>query len=457
MVTDVLQQTADDDTLDGLSKHLGDKKRDGKEGEDDSYFFAAPPSTAAKGRFTPNKGKPAADVDLVKDSEDEEEIEEPEELPAEDMVVVAGDEAQEGERRAAKKAKTSHAISPRLDHQSEMEGQGPQGAASTPSRKRQRRDSASSDSSLSSAMTLPSPEVRNKVGAAAGAAAAAAAGLFGGPGGGEGAGTSSATSRGPAAAASAGTATGTATGPQKLNSHKQPKKPRSQTKSRAKIIAQEAKGSRRDSSLSRSASVAAAHSITASYQQPRSPPASPSRSPSPSERIHNSSRAHQASMPGRLAASATDLSSRPPKGKASRVTAGASLLDADAPMQQDGDSVPPFARDELDATWSRRRDAQSITNNYTAAESSVRSGRQQRASTPVAKRKSRRSAANAPPTTRTTRSATKRPNDRADGTLSPVPFNLPGDDASTVGSRSRAATPTGRPAKRPKGLRVKSS
>ena len=132
-------------------------------------------------------------------------------------------------------------------------------------------------------------------------------------------------------------------------------------------------------------------------------------------------------------------------------------MDSDAPMQQDAEreGVPD---EDLDAIWTRRRDAQNITNNYTAAESSVRSGRQQRDTTPVTKtRKTRRSVANAPSTTRTTRSATKRPNDQLDETVAPIPFSFTGDDTSTVGG-SRAVTPTGqRQAKRPKGLRVKSS
>ncbi|KAM3454477.1 hypothetical protein MY3296_002934 [Beauveria thailandica] len=477
MVTDVLQQTADDDTLDEFSKHIGEKKREGRTDNGDCYYFA-PPSTATNRRIEAQKASKPTDAhhgELVGDSEDEEEIEEPEELhsPAADAEAGGVEEADESEKRAAKKAKTSHPSSAsstgrRLGLGDEDEGErshGQQSAAAatttatttttatateaadgdadTPLRKRRRRNSGSSDSSLSSAMTLPSPEMRNKVGAAT-------IGATGGGGGGGG-------SRG----ATSGTATGTATGASTSTSTS---KPRSQKLSKPKQVQSKLTSSTitptsvRDqfslrpvnTARPRPSTIAALQpfeSITAS-SQPNSPPASPTA------HVH-SSRTRQASMPGRLAA-CSNSSPHPPKAK---TKSRAPAADSDAPMQQNQAAVQrDGSNEDLDAVWTRRRDAQHVTNNYTAAESAVRGSSQQRDTTPVSKTtRSRRSLANPPPTTRTTRSATKRPNDQPDETVSPIPLSLTGDETSTVGG-SRAVTPTAqRQAKRPKGLRVKSS
>ncbi|KAJ4158275.1 uncharacterized protein LMH87_008808 [Akanthomyces muscarius] len=467
MVTDVLQQTADDDTLDEFSKHIGDRKREGGTENGDCYYFA-PPSTATANRrlqaHTARKPTDAQYGELVKDSEDEEEIEEPEELQSPVAEAEADErEADEGERRAAKKAKTSHPSSAsgrnRDSGPNGTAGKGSDGkqnaAASTataesdtPSRKRRRRNSASSDSSLSSAMTLPSPEMRIKTGAAT---IGASAGNGDGGGGGGGGGSRGATS-GPATGTATGASTSTSTKPrtQKLSKPKQGQTKLTTTTTTTSGDDDHIPTRPNTIRLARSAAAAALKPLSKSSSIAASP--EPSSDPtSPSAHIH-SSRARQASMPGRLAAS-SDLSSHLPKSKAKSRTP----VDSDAPMQQDAEREGGPDED-LDAIWRRRRDAQNMTNNYTAAESSVRSGRQQRDTTPVTKtRKTRRSVAHAPSTTRTTRSATKRPNDQLDETVAPIPFSFTGDDTSTVGG-SRAVTPTGqRQAKRPKGLRVKSS
>ncbi|KAJ6785833.1 hypothetical protein PWT90_10241 [Aphanocladium album] len=473
MVSDVLQQTADDDTLDGFSKHIGEKKRQGRR-DNGSFNYFPPPSPATTNQsYQAQQDRKPADAhygDLVGDSEDEDELEEPEDLQSPPAEAGAGEsEAEEGERRAVKKVKISH--SSFASSKSGNMGTGasnasglnasavhthgkPSAAAATagtdtPSRKRRRRDSASSDSSLSSAMTLPSPEMRSKVGAAT-------TGATGGNGGGGG------SSRG----ATSGTATGTATGAGTSTSTKsrtqklsKPKHGQIKLTTSTTTAADNHASSRPiTSALARQAAAAAlkplssSNSIAAS-SEPNSPPTSPTT------HIH-SSRARQASMPGRLAAS-SDLSSHPAAKAKTTSSRSRASADSDAPMQQNDAAAAQRegADEDLDdaAVWTRRRDAQSVTNNYTAVESSVRGRRQQRAATPVSKtRKSRRSTANAPATTRTTRSATKRPNDQIDETVSPIPFSLTGDDASTRGSR--AVTPTGqRQAKRPKGLRVKSS
>lgn len=477
MVTDVLQQTADDDTLDEFSKHIGDKKREGATENGDCYYFAPPSTATTNRRLQAQKARKPTDAQysgLVGDSEDEEELEEPEELQSPVAEAEAGQrEAEEGERRAAKKAKRAHPSSSGgrnrslgLNGKAGQDRDGKQNAAAgmmtaesdTPSRKRRRGNSASSDSSLSSAMTLPSPEMRNKTGAATIGVTTGGGGSGGGGSGG---------SRG---GATSGTATGTVTGAKSSTSTSSSSSSKPQTQKRSKPKHAQSKlttttttstsnsandqvpSRPRTIVLSRSSAVAAAKSLSKANSIAASPePSSPSASPT--THIH-SSRARQASMPGRLAAS-SDLSfSHLPKSKAKSRTPA----DSDAPMQQNAEREGGPDED-LDAVWARRRDAQDITNNYTAAESSVRGPRQQRATTPVSTtRKTRRSVANAvAPTTRTTRSATKRPNDQIDETVSPIPFSFTGDDASTVAG-SRAVTPTSqRQAKRPKGLRVKSS
>jgi len=164
-------------------------------------------------------------------------------------------------------------------------------------------------------------------------------------------------------------------------------------------------------------------------------------------------------MPGRLAASELfpnlqEKGARVPKELAN--LAGG-LKEAKEPRESPETVGSPMQDAELEAIFNRRRDAQRITNGYTAAESSVRGPRQRRDATPIRKtRKSRQSLAT-PYTTRTTRSATKKPNDDADTTVSPVALSFRGDDGSTTAG-SRAVTPSAqKQGKKTKGLRVKSS
>lgn len=465
LVTDVLQQTANDDTLDEFSTQIGEKKRDGKGDNQDCYYFTPPSTTTTSSRFQPQKGKPAQYGGLVGDSEDEEEIEEPEELPPTDAEAVSVGSEMEGDMRAAKKAKTSHSSSASSlgpgggalvgaghsdstahYHQHNLnnrDNHNTENAADTPSRKRRRRNSASSDSSLSSAMTVPSPQqVRIKLATTGASSGGGAAGSAGG---------SNLSTTG--TTHDRGATSTTASTPQAQKHSKQPNQA-GKSKSRAKS----AKDGQDSGSITKPASVATsrkrrqATSKATSSEEPSSPPPT-----SPITNLH-SSRAHLAIS--RLAAS-SDLLSRLPKSKSKTAKSADNLSDSDAPMQQqNAASGQRKGSEELDATWNRRRDAKTVTNNYTAADSSVRISEQQRAVTPISKtRTTRRSlaAAAASASTRTTRSATKRPNDDVDRNMSPVPFSLTGDDASsTIGSR--AVTPVSqRQAKRPKGLRVKSS
>ncbi|OAA74133.1 Zinc finger domain-containing protein, PHD-finger [Cordyceps fumosorosea ARSEF 2679] len=528
MVTDVLQQTADDDTLDEFSKHIGGKKgrvnrTDGGDGEDsgDCYYFA-PPSTATASRQLQaqkvvRKPTDAQYGELVGDSEDEEELEEPEELqsPAasgwgpggegkgEMATTMTGD----GERRAAKKAKTWHSSSsaqPRVNGTTE-ENDGAATTATeggsgdpTPPRKRRRRNSGSSESSLSSAMTLPSPEMRSKV-------AAASIGVTGEGVGGGGSGSGSGSNgRG---GATPGTETGTTTGASKSTSNgtnqnsttttttttsttkppqtsqKRSKTNQAQTKLIITTTTSSSSSTNRHAQSSSRPIIAPpartpadftlrpppqSNPIIITSSQPSSPPTSPT--------AHGySSRTRKAGMPGRLAALSDPPSHPPqPKARATRSRAAAAPAQSDAAaMQHNADAVQREGADDEDraandAVWERLREARNVTNSYKVVESAVRGPQQPptRATTPVGRtrKSSRRSLAASssnlpPPTTRTTRSASKRPSDQLDETVSPIPFSLTaGDDSSTVGGGSRAVTPTGqRQSKRPKGLRVKSS
>lgn len=185
MIGDVFSQTADAATMDDFSQQIEERKREGKKDNQGCYYFI-PPSTNS--RFTPHKPKTAPYGHLLhfteEDEEDEEEEdeeriesegeEEKEEEEEEEMETQEqkgsnkkkkktkakkGREEQggepESEARAAKKAKTSHhRDTPRKSAKNSVNSE-----FKTPSRKRARRESGSSDSSLSSAMSLSSPEV----------------------------------------------------------------------------------------------------------------------------------------------------------------------------------------------------------------------------------------------------------------------------------------------------------
>ena len=136
MVSDVFNQTADVDTLDAFNRQIEDKKREGKRDNQGCYYFV-PPSTNS--RFTPHKPKQAPYAKLLVTTDDEDEV------------------------PVAKKAKLSH-VEDTLEEMAangiKIEEDEGNHVMETPSRKRRRRSSESSDSSLSPAQSLPSPEVR---------------------------------------------------------------------------------------------------------------------------------------------------------------------------------------------------------------------------------------------------------------------------------------------------------
>ncbi|KAK2935904.1 Zinc finger, PHD-type [Fusarium oxysporum f. sp. vasinfectum] len=162
-----------------------------------------------------------------------------------------------------------------------------------------------------------------------------------------------------------------------------------------------------------------------------------------------------ASMPGRVSAGQI-FPNLPTKSKTAK-NKGSSAL-APAPFSADD-----AGHDNDSSFWDRRRDAQKFANSVTATESSIRGGDEDEDpfTTPAkSTRKTRQSIAAAGSasagTTRSTRSASKRPHDEIDSAVSPVAWSFQREDSSVGGSR--AATPTLRPPKKPRtGLRIKSS
>nr|XP_036578213.1 PHD-finger domain-containing protein [Colletotrichum truncatum]KAF6785414.1 PHD-finger domain-containing protein [Colletotrichum truncatum] len=134
MLEEVYNQTADADTLDEFSRLMEEKKKEGKKDNQACYYFV-PPSTNS--RFTPHKPKAAPYSRLL--SLDPAKSESPTQTPTK----------KKGRRRKVPE-------SPLDMDESMMEGESATATAVTPSRKRTRRDSASSDSSLSELSASPS-------------------------------------------------------------------------------------------------------------------------------------------------------------------------------------------------------------------------------------------------------------------------------------------------------------
>ncbi|KAL6868054.1 hypothetical protein J3F83DRAFT_89865 [Trichoderma novae-zelandiae] len=411
MVEDVFKQRADAETRDEFARLIEVKKREGKKDDSGCYYFV-PPSTNS--RFPPHTPMAAPYANLLHRHADDEK----------------------GEARAAKRSKTSSHPGETPRSKKMANGIRPHGEGTrTPSRRRHRRDSGSSESSLSSAVSLSSPEASvdslspslqhakaakggraGKAGKAAHAHAHAHAAAAA-PGGG-------ATVADTVIAAAAST-----TGDRSQSSHDAPKS-RPITSTRRKSLA--------------------------SDKQPVSNSPEPT-SPTLPSRTHTS--ATEASMPGRVTGAELLLSSQPSKAAG---TAKACPKDGSSAA---GASMPA---DDNDLFWTRRREAQKVTNGYTARESSVRNGDDDERDevTPARRARKTRNSLAAPLSTRATRSASKRPgshtnsnanNDDVDiAVSSPAAFSF-NDGSSTVGSR--AVTPTNlRPAKKPRtGLRIKLS
>jgi hypothetical protein len=423
MVEDVFSQSASTDALDEFSRQMEEKKREGKKDNQGCYYFV-PPTTNS--RFTPHKPKPAPYADLIHIDEE----------PA----------------RATKKIKTSHAAAAA----GAGGGGGGGGVGDTPrkstlasggvktpsSRKRGRRHSASSNSSLSSAMSISSPESTRSMasplrqrGAAIPAVAAAAA----------------------SAAAAAGVV-GAQTQPQTRSAKSsdapkpRPITTRGKSKQPVSNTSDSVSPTHSNHILNSNTTIATASTI-ASTTTPAS--ATTIIKNSGASSVPHTTRLAEAGMPGRLSSSDFIANLSAKSSKASKEV----LAKASMPRDEQDDA----------AFWDRRREAQKITNGYTALESSVRGrarGRddeddEEANATPARKsRRTRQSMVSSSMATRSTRSASRKPAaDDGESIVSSSVMQSPApiEASSTVGSR--AVTPTSlRAPKKPKaGLRVKSS
>ncbi|KHN95091.1 Essential subunit of the histone deacetylase Rpd3S complex [Metarhizium album ARSEF 1941] len=418
MIQDVFSQTADKETMDEFFKQMEERKRQGKQDNRGCYFFVPPAMSSS--RSTPRKPVAAPYAHL---------IHEPGELP------------REGTTRAAKKAKVSHGdaglgTSPVKGAGAAAAGTGRTERATpttkiirvrTPAwRKRARRDSGSSDSSLSTTVSMSSPEVRASGLGSPSALVRPAAGRGDGRGDGRGAreargGTVAAPSTTTTTAST--TSTGEATGA------------KSQTVPKPQPI------------TTRGKSAASSKQVVSNSYRSNSPTL-PNASRS---RAHQSpsSLADDASMPGRVSAAELfpNLKLKPAEKSASVSATTDAEIDVPARMPEEDE----------ESCWDRRRTARRATNNFSPQESAVRVPDAERGTTPARTTRRTRQSLAASVTARATRSASKRPSDDAERTVSPIALSLTGDGSSTV--PSRAATPTSlRPAKKQRtGLRVKSS
>lgn len=389
MIEDIFSQTADADTVTEFASLLEEKKRKGKKGDLGVHFFAA---TTTSTRETPQKPKPAPYAKMLKDHNPD----------ANDQGVTP---------RAAKKIKIRHSRTP-------SKGNGMAAATldaskiKTPSsRKRDRRESGSSDSSLSTTMTLSPFDTHGKRSAAIPQSPV------------------SPSARGPATSTCAADGAQTSTTDNANDgSNPQPITTRGKT-----FVAPASKGKGVSSASSDSHSPSLTHQHL--HQQQR---------PSRRSRVGRSSSpaVDDARMPGRI--SAVNLFPNLPRKTSS------------PPPKQDAETKDLENKDE--EHWEKKWEAKRVTEDYTAQHSFLRGSSPDEKATPkVTTRKTRQSLL--PSTgTRATRSASKRPNDDAEDTFSPRAPSWNGDASSTVGSR--AVTPSSlRPAakKVKTGIRIKLS
>ncbi|KAI8302730.1 hypothetical protein K4K61_007705 [Colletotrichum sp. SAR11_59] len=132
MFEDVYNQKADADTLDEFARLIEEKKKEGKKDNQACYFFV-PPSTNS--RFTPHKPKAAPYGRL---------------LSLEAKTESPSPTKKKGKRRKELESPVDDADESMMDAETATMG------VVTPSRRRARRDSASSDSSLSELSASPS-------------------------------------------------------------------------------------------------------------------------------------------------------------------------------------------------------------------------------------------------------------------------------------------------------------
>lgn len=141
MLEEVFTQTANAKTREEFARRVEAKKREGKRGNQGRHYFIPP---ADDGHITPYKPKAAPYASLL--------------VHHRNGSGAQSGRQEEGERRATKKIKISHRRSDSTPHKMSSSGNG---AVKTPGSRRRkgRRGSGSSESSLSSLEHLSSPEL----------------------------------------------------------------------------------------------------------------------------------------------------------------------------------------------------------------------------------------------------------------------------------------------------------
>ncbi|KLP09898.1 uncharacterized protein Y057_6389 [Fusarium fujikuroi] len=398
MIEEVFTQTADEATMQRFSREMQKKKREGKKDNQGCYYFI-PPTTNS--RFTPHKPKAAPYGKLLHHNQVEEVVEvvEVETEDESEVHILDTEEAEQVKNahrhpaRATKRAKTSHSRAHSSSHHSNTH----------PHTQTHAHAHAHSHSTRNTPRKMSSKQARAPVARDSSDAPK----------------SRPITTRRKSLASKGGASSKAKPKTTKPAATKQP---------------------------SPSALTLSTPDITKGIKlKPTDAPASATISVSA-----------DASMPGRVSAGQI-FPNLPTKSKTAKNKGSSSAL-TPAPFSADD-----AGHDNDDSFWDRRRDAQKFANSVTATESSIRGGDEDEDpfTTPAkSTRKTRQSIAAAGSasvgTTRSTRSASKRPHDEIDSAVSPVAWSFQREDSSVGGSR--AATPTLRPPKKPRtGLRIKSS
>ena len=511
MLEEVFTQTASAQTRQEFARQVEEKKREGKRENQGRQYFVPPDDDVD---LTPHQPRAAPYGRLLVHHHDHHPDHQRNHHDHHHETAGAGHE--DGERRATKKIKISHK---RSDSTPRKMLSGATGVVKTPgSRRKARRGSGSSESSLSSlehlsspelpagselvtSATLASPSLRNatktkirmtaksKSKAKAKATAKTLEAVTTGsdmdiidP-----LGRTTATTTGNTSDMGLGMDMDAGAGVGSTDTQGTQARAKAKAKARARAGAtgpQSPTQSAPQPITTRRKSLASAkqhrhHQHHQHHQQRPASNASPAaespspNSPSPTRGTRHNSHSHAHAhangsqiladddiMPGRLASTALDSFSIHDRDTDRDHLKDKSLVSSSSAIKG-GPKTQASMPDGRDAAWEKRQEAQKITNGYTAVESSVRHGDEDLGlATPArSTRRTRQSAGVPPPSTRATRSANKRAGDDYSRLASPGVLSVSGQGDGSSAMGSRAVTPTNlRPAKKQKtGLRVKSS
>ena len=412
MVERVFSQTADASTMAEFAKLLKEKKREGRKGGTGREYFdpdmdpsdhrLARPAPYARFLYRNLATAPASTGQQPQPVQQFPQVQQAEPAPQQAPLQ------EEGEGRAQKKLKISHKSQEKTPRKSSSAPVA-NGARTPGSRKRARRHSGSSASSLSSIGGLSSPELPET------SELVPPAGLhdieqpsFRGEGS-----RAAATKARAKAAAAAGPQSPSQSGTRPMKTRRKSTKPQQQHQLVSNAFA--------SNSESPTTSLSPAHEL---------PPSTSFKT--------------SGAMPGRVTAAAEQHLSAKEKA--------AAAASKGTPARSEALSA------EISEVWDRRRGAKDVTNGFQALESSVRDEGDGREMTPMRSTRKTRQSVLPSASTRATRSANKKATDEAERFESPGAFSFQGDGPSSIAG-SRAVTPTNfRPAKKQKtGLRIKSS